>query len=160
MPSARAVAGSIRWAWRPPISSVPASGVSAPLMIRISVDLPAPFSPTSAWTSPARTSNVTPRSACTATKDLAMPVAARSGVTAVWPLSSETRVSFNAHQRVVRIEVIDVVAIDDLVLHEYRGRYLPPVENIVLQTDQSVAVLLGKIADRRHKRRERLSQLG
>ena len=33
-------------------SSVPESGVTAPVMILISVDLPAPFSPTSACTSP------------------------------------------------------------------------------------------------------------
>ena len=36
------------------------SGCSAPVMILISVDLPAPFSPTSACTSPARRSNDTP----------------------------------------------------------------------------------------------------
>ena len=49
-----------------------ASGVSAPVMILISVDLPAPFSPTSACTSPARRSNDTPRSARTPANDLVM----------------------------------------------------------------------------------------
>src|ERR1700738_943604 len=44
---------------------VPESAGCAPARIFISVDLPAPFSPTSAWTSPARTSNVTPSSART-----------------------------------------------------------------------------------------------
>ena len=44
---------------RPPTASVPASARSAPVMILISVDLPAPFSPTSACTSPARSSNET-----------------------------------------------------------------------------------------------------
>ena len=39
-------------------------------MILISVDLPAPFSPTRAWTSPACRSNETPRSACTPANDL------------------------------------------------------------------------------------------
>src|SRR5690242_17136564 len=34
------------------------------------VDLPAPFSPTRAWTSPGRSSNETPRSARTPAKDL------------------------------------------------------------------------------------------
>src|ERR1700730_13869233 len=50
--------------------SVPPSGVSAPVMIRMSVDFPAPFSPTSAWSSPARRSKETPRSALTPAKDL------------------------------------------------------------------------------------------
>ena len=38
---------------RPWTSIVPSSGRWAPVMTLISVDLPAPFSPTSAWTSPA-----------------------------------------------------------------------------------------------------------
>ena len=42
------------------------------------VDLPAPFSPRSAWTSPARTSNETPRSAWTPAKALVIPVASSS----------------------------------------------------------------------------------
>src|SRR5437879_3647625 len=41
----------------------PASGFSAPLKIFMSVDLPAPFSPTRAITSPGMTSNATPRNA-------------------------------------------------------------------------------------------------
>src|SRR5437870_3295172 len=36
---------------------MPESGSSAPVMILISVDLPAPFSPTNAWTSPGAKSN-------------------------------------------------------------------------------------------------------
>ena len=53
----------------PETISVPASGVSAPVMIRMSVDLPAPFSPTSACTSPARRSKETPVSAWTPAND-------------------------------------------------------------------------------------------
>jgi hypothetical protein len=49
----------------PSISTVPSSATSAPDTILISVDLPAPFSPTRACTSPARTSKSTPRSART-----------------------------------------------------------------------------------------------
>jgi hypothetical protein len=45
---------------------VPESGVVAPEMILISVDLPAPFSPTSACTSPDRTSKSACRMALTA----------------------------------------------------------------------------------------------
>src|SRR5437667_3705037 len=72
MPCARAVRGFIRVAERPATVSVPWSIDSAPVTILISVDFPAPFSPTSAWTSPARRSNDTPRSACTPANDLAI----------------------------------------------------------------------------------------
>ena len=54
---------------------VPRSGASAPVMILISVDLPAPFSPTSAWTSPAASSNETPLSARTPANDFVIEVA-------------------------------------------------------------------------------------
>src|SRR5580765_4001824 len=56
-PSRRASSGAyvvMRW---PSNSTVPPSGSSAPVRMRTSVDLPAPFSPTSAWISPARTSS-------------------------------------------------------------------------------------------------------
>src|SRR5260221_7866433 len=52
----------MRW---PPISTVPTSGTIDPAAPPMRVDLPAPFSPTRAWTSPATTSNETPRSATT-----------------------------------------------------------------------------------------------
>src|SRR5476651_2194887 len=78
MPSARDVAGSIRATPRPETVNVPASGVSAPVMIRISVDLPAPFSPTSACTSPERRSKETPVSAWTPANDFVMPSASSS----------------------------------------------------------------------------------
>src|SRR5919108_5357116 len=65
MPSVFAMAGVMcRTTW-PPTVNVPASGVSAPATILMSVDFPAPFSPTSACTSPARRSNETPLSART-----------------------------------------------------------------------------------------------
>src|SRR5215471_4125836 len=66
---------------RPLMESEPESGqsgCSAPVMILIRVDLPAPFSPTSAWTSPARRSNETPLSACTAPNDFEIESALRS----------------------------------------------------------------------------------
>ena len=43
-----------------------------PASMRISVDLPAPFSPTSAWISPRATSSDAPRLACTGPNDLTM----------------------------------------------------------------------------------------
>src|SRR5882762_6688850 len=77
MPSDRDSAGSIRVTAWPAIASVPASGVSAPVMILISVDLPAPFSPTSAWTSPAASVKVTRVSARTPANDFVMESASR-----------------------------------------------------------------------------------
>ena len=45
----------------------------------ISVDFPAPFSPTTAWISPAGTSSVAPRFAVTAPNRLTMPVIRTAG---------------------------------------------------------------------------------
>ncbi len=59
-PSACAGVGTCR----PNSSSVPASGACTPLRILTSVLLPEPFSPTSACTSPARSSNDASRMAC------------------------------------------------------------------------------------------------
>src|SRR6187455_3220160 len=99
----------------------PASRVSAPARIFINVDLPAPFSPTSACTSPGRTSNVTPLNARTAPNDFSMPVAA-SRVTEAPTLYSERRVGVHAGQRVVGIQMVDVFPRDHLVLHEHGRR--------------------------------------
>src|SRR5947208_1564997 len=77
MPSARADAGSMCGTVRPPTASVPESAVSAPVMILISVDFPAPFSPTTACTSPGRSSKVTPFSACTPANDFVIDAASR-----------------------------------------------------------------------------------
>src|SRR5262245_61190583 len=66
---------------RPLMESEPESGqsgCSAPVMILIRVDLPAPFSPTSAWTSPSRRSNETPLSARTAPNDFEIESTLRS----------------------------------------------------------------------------------
>src|SRR5262249_4020223 len=63
------------------------SGACTPATTRISVDLPAPFSPTSPWISPARQSKSTPASACTPGKLLTIPSTARRGAAAVVVLS-------------------------------------------------------------------------
>ena len=57
---------------RPFTSMRPRSGVYIPLSTRMSVDLPAPFSPTSAWISPRATSSDAPRLARTGPNDLSM----------------------------------------------------------------------------------------
>src|SRR3954468_20252885 len=56
----------------------PSSGVYTPARIFIIVDLPAPFSPTIAWTSPARRSRSTPCRTCTPTNDFLIPSIRRS----------------------------------------------------------------------------------
>src|SRR5690606_5566334 len=80
MPSARARVGvkCARSTGVPSTTSVPASARSAPVMIRINVDLPAPFSPTSACTSPGARSNETPFNALTPAKDFRIDVAVSS----------------------------------------------------------------------------------
>src|ERR1035437_7836126 len=80
MPSARAAAGLLcatRW---PAAVSVPESGFSAPVMTLIRVDFPAPFSPSSACTSPEPSENETPRRACTPAKDLVIAAASSSAI--------------------------------------------------------------------------------
>ncbi len=56
----------------------PSSAITAPVRILMRVDLPAPFSPTMAWTSPARSSREACRSAATPPYDLRIPRASRS----------------------------------------------------------------------------------
>src|SRR5438094_8834855 len=67
----------MRWIARPATVNVPESALSAPVTILMKVDLPAPFSPTSACTSPAARSNDTPRSACTPANVLVMCAASK-----------------------------------------------------------------------------------
>ena len=58
----------------PSSASVPASGGWTPAMILASVDLPAPFSPTSPCTRPAAIEKSTPRNALTAAKLFTTPL--------------------------------------------------------------------------------------
>src|SRR5262245_9196213 len=78
-PRRRASSGPRGAYGRPSSAIAPASGRTAPLSTFISVDLPAPFSPTRAWTSPGKSSRSTPRSACVGPKRLSMAVMARRG---------------------------------------------------------------------------------
>src|ERR1700676_5535637 len=72
MPSRSAARGPSMSTRLPSTSISPESAGCAPERIFMSVDLPAPFSPTRACTSPATTSNVTPSSARTPGKVLTM----------------------------------------------------------------------------------------
>src|SRR2546421_1131015 len=80
MPSARERLGYIWPMSSPATASDPASRSTAPVMILMSVDFPAPFSPTRPCTSPAARSNDTPRSARTPEKDFSMALASSSGI--------------------------------------------------------------------------------
>src|SRR5215204_4064956 len=82
-PSAFATRGELLATVLPSIRSSPPSGSTAPVMILISVDLPAPFSPMSACTSPARSSSEALFSAWTPAYDFVMSVARRSGTSAI-----------------------------------------------------------------------------
>ena len=73
MPSARAWAGPAITVGSPSTRIVPVSGWWTPARILTRVLLPAPFSPTSAWTSPARRSSDTSVRAWVAANDLDTP---------------------------------------------------------------------------------------
>ena len=65
MPARLAAAGSAKVTGRPSNSMTPASGCTTPDIILISVDFPAPFSPSTAWMRPLWHSNRTSSSALT-----------------------------------------------------------------------------------------------
>src|SRR6516225_7220906 len=71
MPESRAAAGLCSTMGRPSMSSSPSSGWYTPASIFTTVDLPAPFSPSSACASPAYRSADPSTTACTAPNDLA-----------------------------------------------------------------------------------------
>src|SRR5687768_6538115 len=73
MPCSIAWRGPDGLSTRPRQRISPASGAIRPARILSSVDLPAPFSPTSAWAPPAAMSKLTPVRALMAPKDLWMP---------------------------------------------------------------------------------------
>src|SRR5579863_9102110 len=75
MPRLRAMLGLLFGTGWPSTLRIPESAASAPVMILTSVDLPAPFSPTSACTSPAWIAKSTPFSACTPANAFVMDVA-------------------------------------------------------------------------------------
>src|SRR5262245_45622789 len=119
-PYRRASAASAACSRCPPISIVPSSGVRTPLATPRSVDFPDPFSPISAWISPARHSTLTSRSAWTVPKRFETPcndrttAAAGSGVDVILGLA---RLPPLLPARVHRLEHVR--------RHERRRRRLP-----------------------------------
>src|SRR5690606_15199008 len=85
IPSAAASTGEEMVTGSPSMRIVPESGVWTPASTFISVDLPAPFSPMRAWTSPRRRSKSTPRRAGAPPKDLVMPSIATSDAMGLLP---------------------------------------------------------------------------
>src|SRR5438034_5746944 len=79
MPEPCAARGELRWTGCPSTKTRPVSGRCSPSSTRISVDLPAPFSPISAVISPALKATDTSRSACTAPKRLLTPSTETTG---------------------------------------------------------------------------------
>ena len=78
MPRSSAVRGLAIWTGSPLNRISPASGWYTPARIFIRVDLPAPFSPTRAWTSPGWSSKLASASAWTPGKSLVIPVISTS----------------------------------------------------------------------------------
>src|SRR5713101_3954143 len=79
MPRAWACVGERSSITSPPTFTTPASGLWIPARIFTSVLLPAPFSPTSACTSPGNRRKSTPRKACTPPNCLAIPLSSTIG---------------------------------------------------------------------------------
>jgi hypothetical protein len=65
MPAAFAAAGDANETGSPSSSIRPSSGATTPAMILMSVDFPAPFSPSTAWMRPASITRSASCSACT-----------------------------------------------------------------------------------------------
>src|SRR5918997_3080941 len=121
MPRSCACCGERTSSGSPSKVAVPASPRCTPVMILISVDLPAPFSPTSAWTSPRATSSDAPRSAGTPPKALSTLSALRSGVVSGIPGTPLVGVR-DLLLRVGRVE--ELVRVDDRGRDLLAGRVL------------------------------------
>src|SRR5712691_11443050 len=117
IPAAMASCGLAKWQSLPSTKIWPRSGRCTPPRIRISVDLPAPFSPTMAWISPKATSKSTPSSATVAPNCLPMASARAAG----WLIAS-TRDEGDLHLLVGELAALDdhvVVERDRAVAHRH-----------------------------------------
>src|SRR5262249_31270552 len=116
------------WASR---RTTPGWGRWTPPRMRISVDLPAPFSPTTAWISPNATSKSTPSSATVAPNRLLTPSALTAG-----PVIASTRNECHLHLRVGELAALDdnvVVERDRAVAHGH----------VVMSLGRTLAAALG-----------------
>src|SRR5260370_16722120 len=85
MPRAREILGELRARSWPQTARVPESAATAPVMILIRVDLPAPFSPMIACTSPPRSSNETLLTAFTPPTNLVIQLPSHPSVACISP---------------------------------------------------------------------------
>src|SRR5712672_2972280 len=108
MPRRRASAGPDRDTGSPPITIVPASGAYRPAATFISDDLPAPFSPNRAWTSPVRTVKAAPSRAMAPSNDFRMPVSCSAS------LMGSSRSFLGNHARNVPIHLPQTAVFDRL----------------------------------------------
>src|SRR3954469_1701044 len=143
MPCARAVWTSRTTTGAPPMSTSPESGCSIPPATFIRVDLPAPFSPSSATTSPGCTSRETPFSACTPRKRFWMLRSSRTGT----PIPAEPVWDASATAKLGQFlpELVDVV----LSQHSRRDEHLMARRNTGFVASQ----------DLRHERHRLVAEL-
>src|SRR3954462_15950489 len=118
-------------------------------MIFISVDLPAPFSPTRPWISPADREKSTPRKAVTPPKLLVISVSViRSGTIGSGTGSSDLEVGFHPHHT-WRIRLGNDRAIDDDVFRDAaRSALLPGHHRGDTGDDRAAMDAAGGIAHR------------
>src|SRR5215510_8253207 len=124
MPAARASRAERKCTGAPSRRMVPSYSACTPAMIFISVLLPAPFSPTRPWISPAFRAKSTSLRACTPPNDLQMPDSSSSGAPPA-SMSFGSRTRSRSDQEVVlhpehalRVRLGDDRAIRDDVLRD------------------------------------------
>src|SRR5215472_4183565 len=139
MPAAIASRGLAKWHSSPSRRTTPRSGRCTPPRMRINVDLPAPFSPTTAWISPNATSKSTRSSATVAPNRLPMPSALTAGRVIV-----STRNECHLHLRVGELAAVNshvVVERDRAVAHRH----------VVVPLGRALATALGVGTGREQK---------
>src|SRR5438046_1856929 len=113
IPSRCATAGVRRGRSSPANLIEPPSRSCAPVMILMSVDLPAPFSPNNACTSPARKSKDTSRKARTAPKDLLRRFNCRSGaLIGTWRDSGQSQAAASQNLALVTLHLVEPALAD------------------------------------------------
>src|SRR5579862_238116 len=124
IPSRAASFGPWIWTCSPSKKISPLSAVCVPATVLIRVDLPAPLSPTSAMTSPFRTSKSTSVSAWTEPNDFVMSLSSRSGVSVTLWVSYQMNATGGSlaaptrHYQLCLLAVLRVLADADVALLE------------------------------------------
>src|SRR6516225_900865 len=138
-PAAMASRGLAKRHSFPSRRTTPRSGRWTPPRMRISVDLPAPFSPTTAWISPYATSKSTPSSATVAPNRLVTSSALTAGL-----VIASTRNECHLHLRVGELAALD----DDVVVERDRA---VTHGHVVMSLGRALAAALGVGTGREQK---------